>query len=263
MIDLAQGARAINSKLIHRDIKPDNILIEGKTLKIGDFGISKFVDESTRLQTFKGGQHIAYMAPEGWLNQANTFKLAKRRGEWAELQFMACASEQGLQVSKPWGEMALMTLRWKYEGHFVRVQVKSTIFKDRGGYSCSVRDSKGPYLGDPFDFLAAYVVPEDLWYIIPAKKFKMQGSIALYPNLKKSKYGAYKEAWRLLRGKSRAGMVARIEACAESLVESKCIDPSVGFPYATLHERPPSRGSEEDSPRPKRSLNGGTLKSKK
>jgi eukaryotic-like serine/threonine-protein kinase len=75
MIDIAQGARAINEKLIHRDIKPDNILIEGDVLKIGDFGISKFVDESTRLQTFKGGQHMAYMAPEGWQDQANTFKL--------------------------------------------------------------------------------------------------------------------------------------------------------------------------------------------
>ncbi len=75
MIDIAQGARAINAKMIHRDIKPDNILVAGNKLKIGDFGISKFVDESTRTKTFKGSQHIAYMAPEGWLFEANTFKI--------------------------------------------------------------------------------------------------------------------------------------------------------------------------------------------
>ena len=41
----------------------------------------------------------------------------------------------------------------------------------------------------------------------------MQGNVGLYPKLKKSKYGRFKEAWHLLRG--RAGTVAGIEACAE------------------------------------------------
>ena len=75
IIDIAQGARAVNQVLVHRDIKPDNILVDGKRLKISDFGISKFVDQTTRSRTFKGGQHIAYMAPEGWELKDNTYKI--------------------------------------------------------------------------------------------------------------------------------------------------------------------------------------------
>ena len=41
------------------------------------------------------------------------------------------------------------------EGQLARVQVKSTMFIDRG-YSCTVRGRQGPYEGDPFDYLAAY-----------------------------------------------------------------------------------------------------------
>jgi len=39
------------------------------------------------------------------------------------------------------------------------------MFKDRGGYSCTVRGCRGPYEGDPFDFLAAYLIPVDMWYL--------------------------------------------------------------------------------------------------
>lgn len=75
MMDIAQGARAVNERIIHRDIKPDNILMEGNSFKVADFGISKFLDESTRTYSFKGGQHVAYMAPEGWQELPNTPKL--------------------------------------------------------------------------------------------------------------------------------------------------------------------------------------------
>jgi hypothetical protein len=94
---------------------------------------------------------------------------------------------------------------------FVRVQVKSTMFVDRGGYSCSVRGASGPYVGDAFDFLAVYLIPEDMWYIVPAGRVRGQGSIALYPRLKRSRYERYREAWDLLKGER----VDSIEGCAE------------------------------------------------
>ena len=125
---------------------------------------------------------------------------------------MTRAAEHGLSATRPWGEMSRYDFAVEYKGHFSRVQVKSTMFRDRGGYSCSVRGCSGPYVGDVFDFLAVYLILEDLWYIVPAELVRGQGSIAVYPQLKKSKYGQYREAWHLLRG--GGGTVAGIEACA-------------------------------------------------
>lgn len=69
---LSEGMKAINAKLVHRDIKPDNILIEKDKLKISDFGLAKVVDAATRSSTFKGFGHIRYAAPEAWQSQPNT-----------------------------------------------------------------------------------------------------------------------------------------------------------------------------------------------
>ena len=129
---------------------------------------------------------------------------------------MARAVERGLAVTRPHGDSKSYDVGVEHGGRFSRVQVKSTMFKDRGGYSCSVRGSDGPYQGDPFEYLAAYVFQEDLWYIIPAEIVVGQGSIALYPRLKNAKYGPYREAWHLLRqGERSPTRVDRIEASAE------------------------------------------------
>ena len=87
----------------------------------------------------------------------------------------------------------------------------------------TVRGWKGKYTGDPFDFVAAYLIPLDLWYILPGDSFKMQGSVGLYPNLKKSKYGRFKEAWHLLRGGEETGV--DIDACAAEIGEPEGIKP--------------------------------------
>src|SRR5207237_1559649 len=72
---LADGMEAVNSKMLHRDLKPDNILMDGDTPKIADFGLSKLVGAATRSVTFKGGQQVFYMAPEGWKFDKNEIQI--------------------------------------------------------------------------------------------------------------------------------------------------------------------------------------------
>ncbi len=72
LLGLAKGLQAINQKVVHRDIKPDNILFVKGTPKISDFGLSKIVGATTRTLTFKGINHIRYCAPEAWQQEKNT-----------------------------------------------------------------------------------------------------------------------------------------------------------------------------------------------
>jgi hypothetical protein len=123
----------------------------------------------------------------------------KLRGEWAESVFMARATEHSLPVSKPWGEMCSYDFVIGKTGRFVSVQVKSTLSKLGTGYVCTVRGGHQAYQTGSFDFLAAYVVLEDTWYIIPAKLIHGKESITLYPNSPTTKYEQYREAWELLR----------------------------------------------------------------
>ncbi len=74
-LQLARGMKAINEHLIHRDIKPDNVLIQDGILKISDFGLARIAGAATRTATFKGIQHIQYMPPEAWELKANTIQM--------------------------------------------------------------------------------------------------------------------------------------------------------------------------------------------
>ena len=128
-------------------------------------------------------------------------KNCKKRGEWAELVFAMRAIERGLHLGRPWGESSGYDFTVDQGERIVRVQVKSTIFKEgEEGYSCTLKDSKGPYKKGTFEFVAAYVIPEDVWFILPEKKIRGVWSVGLYPKLESAKYREYQEAWHLLRG---------------------------------------------------------------
>jgi hypothetical protein len=120
----------------------------------------------------------------------------KRRGEIAEASFLAKASSLGFGVSKPWIEERYdFILDSGYR--FWRVQVKSTRTTVPPGYLVRFTGNHlAPYNDKEIDFVVAYLVPEDAWYVIPVKLLKGQNSMIFYPQRKgRSKWEKYREAW--------------------------------------------------------------------
>lgn len=124
---------------------------------------------------------------------------AKKRGEWVELQFMARAQSHGLNVLQPWGDSLQYDFIVEHNGRFHRVQVKSTSRHGECGYDCNTRHGQGLiYHAGKVDYFAVFVLPEDLWYIIPFRAIAKRG-IRVNPRRPGSKYSRYMEAWHLLK----------------------------------------------------------------
>lgn len=58
--------------IVHRDLKPGNVLYHEGKWKVADFGIARFVEESTSLHTVKDNLTPQYAAPEQWQYQRAT-----------------------------------------------------------------------------------------------------------------------------------------------------------------------------------------------
>jgi hypothetical protein len=136
-----------------------------------------------------------------------SIKQRKQRGEWAELRFMARASEQGLLVSKPWGDTSRYDFIVEHAGKLMRVQVKSTTFRKNRSYICTLRALEGqPYTSSQIDFVAAYIIPKNIWYIFPIEAIlKCTRQLTLSPHMKLSKNSPYQEAWHLMCGGRMSG----------------------------------------------------------
>lgn len=146
------------------------------------------------------------------------FTSFKQRGEWVELQFMAAAAQRCFTVSKPWGDILAYDVGIEHKGDYLRVQVKSTSQRCGAGYRCQFTpnyQSKHDYSLDQIDLFAAYVIPENAWYLLPAVLLlgKRRKTIAMLCPLTTPKkracycYEGYREAWGLLK-KSRCELLA-------------------------------------------------------
>jgi hypothetical protein len=131
---------------------------------------------------------------------------SKHTGEVAELAFMLKAASLGFAVAKPYGDNQRYDFVVDVGGKLVRVQVKSSTHPDRFGayFIASQRCSNGwaiPYTAGEIDFLAAYVFPEDAWFIIPVEAFVPKTSLRLLAKERgeAGQFWMYREAWHLLR----------------------------------------------------------------
>ena len=99
----------------------------------------------------------------------------KKRGELIELAFIFKAASLGFSVARPYGDSNRYDLIVDSGKRLLRIQVKSTIRVYRGGYSVHATGSPKrefpAYTAEEIDFLVAYIIPLDIWYIVPVVAF--------------------------------------------------------------------------------------------
>jgi hypothetical protein len=135
-------------------------------------------------------------------------KNTKLTGELGEAAFLHAAIHRGLCVARPWGD----SRRYDFiiqssptSNTFHRIQVKCTESPNARGFQvqstyCDGK-RKGKYTPDDIDFLVAYVIPLNIFYIVPISACPKSASLRFYPQgsqRNQAKLEHYREAWHLL-----------------------------------------------------------------
>lgn len=126
----------------------------------------------------------------------------KARGELAGIRFLLKAACLNLVVAKPWGDNLPFDFLVGRGKRFYRVQVKSASARHcRGYHVCCFRPGgRRAYTSRDADFLAAYIVPERAWYVIPIPVLRSRKTIVVFPRRPAARgLELYREAWHLLR----------------------------------------------------------------
>jgi len=123
---------------------------------------------------------------------------SKSRGEAAEAAFLAKAASLGFGVAKPWGDSERYDFIVDSGHNFWRVQVKSSQLHADSRYQIKTSGfGNRAYTSGEIDFIVAYIIPEDLWYVLPIDAIGARGYLRFYPagSGRKSPLERYRAAW--------------------------------------------------------------------
>jgi hypothetical protein len=128
----------------------------------------------------------------------------KRRGEVSELAFFYKAAGLGFGVAKPWGDSERYDFILDSGQRLWRVQVKSVCHHFNRRYNVYAQRGnadrgKARYTSADIDILVAYLIPIDVWYVVPVEKLGTK-TLCFYPygGARCGRYEAYREAWSLM-----------------------------------------------------------------
>ena len=119
----------------------------------------------------------------------------KALGEAAEAAFLAKVTSLGFGVSKTWGDSERYDFILDSGKRLWRVQVKSSRHFDGSRYIVKLKGAAA-YTAEEIDFIVAYIVPENLWYVIPISVAALRGQMYVSPGgTRHFRHEKYREAW--------------------------------------------------------------------
>ena len=111
-LDIAKALLAAHQvNVIHRDIKPDNILLHPNGAKLTDFGIARLEEETAQTQTRAVMGTVPFMAPEQRLSAKNINHQVDIYALTATL-FAMLSSESPTDLYNPTYSSSLLYLMW-------------------------------------------------------------------------------------------------------------------------------------------------------
>jgi hypothetical protein len=151
------------------------------------------------------GRNPAPEESRAWKAAQRCGLAARRHGDLGEVAFLHKAMELCFVVAQPYGTNHPFDFIVQAGQKLWRVQVKTVVHMSDGLYSLCVRRTEGrkplPYSKSEVDFIAAHIISEDVWYILPVREVEKRLALRFRPKgyHRPDIYAHYREAWHLLR----------------------------------------------------------------